>query len=209
MLANPQLYDQIFQLRLTSRMLERSAKKAEKEGATKRKKVAEYVKKGELDIARWEGWIHLLTWRVYAQDAMRKKTEALNFLKLAARVDGVRSRLETMSANQKLAQQLAGVTKALEHSTQSMNIIEVAKVMDRFSTSLEGVTVMEESIADAIDKSTATLVQQNEVDDLIRQVADEYSLELHSLLPDMVATPTSPSRVPAQQQKNQTKALYS
>jgi hypothetical protein len=34
-------------------MLERSAKKAEKEGVAKRKKVAEYVKKGELDIARF------------------------------------------------------------------------------------------------------------------------------------------------------------
>lgn len=51
-MANPQLFDQIFQLRLTSRMLERSSKKADKEGQAKRKKVAEYVKKGELDIAR-------------------------------------------------------------------------------------------------------------------------------------------------------------
>jgi charged multivesicular body protein 1 len=140
---------------------------------------------------------------------MRKKTESLNYLKLAARVDGVKSRLETMSANQKLAQQLAGVSKALEQSTQTMNILEVAKVMDRFSGTLEDVTVMEDSIADAIDKSTASMVQQSDVDDLIRQVADEYSLEIHSLLPDLVATPTSPARVPAQQQRNQSKALYS
>jgi division protein CdvB (Snf7/Vps24/ESCRT-III family) len=35
-------------------------------------------------------------------------------------------------------------------------------------------------------KTTATLIPQDQVDDLIRQVADEYSLELHSLLPEIV-----------------------
>eukprot|EP01127_Copromyxa_protea_P015441 TRINITY_DN4440_c0_g1_i1.p1 TRINITY_DN4440_c0_g1~~TRINITY_DN4440_c0_g1_i1.p1 ORF type:complete len:209 (-),score=54.83 TRINITY_DN4440_c0_g1_i1:53-649(-) len=198
-MSNPQLFEQIFQLRLTSKMLERSAKKAEKEGVAKKKKVAEYVKKGELEMAR-----------VYAQDAIRKKNEALNFLRLAARVDGAKSRLETMQANQKLVQQLAVVSKAMEQSTKSMNVLEVAKVMDRYSSVLEDVSVMEDSIADSIDKSTATLVKQNDVDDLIRQVADEFSLEVHSLLPDL-GEPAPAARVPAQQQKTTqtTRALYS
>jgi division protein CdvB (Snf7/Vps24/ESCRT-III family) len=34
-------------------------------------------------------------------------------------------------------------------------------------------------------KATATLIPQDQVDDLIRQVADEHSLELHSLLPEI------------------------
>lgn len=142
---------------------------------------------------------------------MRKKTESLNYLKLAARVDGVKSRLETMSINQKVVQQLAGATKALEQSTSQMNLLEMAKVMDRFSSSMENFGVVEDSIADALDKSTATMVQQNDVDDLIRQVADEYSLELNALLPDLVQTQAPAVRSPAQQQTqaNQTKALYS
>ena len=38
--------------------------------------------------------------RIYAQNAIRKKTEALNYLKLASRLDAVVSRLDTQAKMQ-------------------------------------------------------------------------------------------------------------
>jgi len=64
---------QIFNLRFTAKQLVRTSKKCEKEEREERSKVKRAIEKGNIDGAR-----------LYAQNAIRKKNETLNYLKARA-----------------------------------------------------------------------------------------------------------------------------
>jgi len=63
--------------------------------------------------------------RIYAANAIRKKNEALNFLRLASRVDGVASRVQTAVTMRKVTASMAGVVKGMERAMQTMNLEQV------------------------------------------------------------------------------------
>jgi charged multivesicular body protein 1 len=69
--SEKQFLDQIFNLKFTSKQLVRQAKKAEKEERSETMKVKKAIEKGNMDGAR-----------IYAQNAIRKKSEQLNYLRV-------------------------------------------------------------------------------------------------------------------------------
>ena len=71
----------LFQLKFTAKQLVRSSKKCEKNEKTQRKKIKKAIEQGNMEGAR-----------IYATNAIREKKQALNFLKLSSRIDGVRVR---------------------------------------------------------------------------------------------------------------------
>jgi charged multivesicular body protein 1 len=168
------LFQQIFQLKLTVKQLERASKKAAKESEKKKKKVLEYIRKGNAEVAR-----------LYANDSIRKKNESLSFLRLASRLEGVRSRLETLQANKNVAISIAKINREMEKTMQTMDVQKVAKLAEAFEKNFENLDVVTDVVDNKIDVTTATLIPPDQVDELIRQVADEYSLELHTLLPEI------------------------
>jgi hypothetical protein len=68
-----------------------------------------------------------------------------------------------MAASQKLTQQLTQMTAALEKSNRSANIIEVAKIMDRFSDSIDNLDAKEAVVSSAMNDVTIGMIPQNEV----------------------------------------------
>ena len=63
--------------------------------------------------------------RIYSENAIRKKTEELNLLRLASRIDGVASRVQTAVTMRKVTANMAGVVKGMEKAMQSMNLEQV------------------------------------------------------------------------------------
>eukprot|EP01129_Flabellula_baltica_P011476 TRINITY_DN5036_c0_g1_i2.p1 TRINITY_DN5036_c0_g1~~TRINITY_DN5036_c0_g1_i2.p1 ORF type:complete len:194 (+),score=49.66 TRINITY_DN5036_c0_g1_i2:146-727(+) len=178
------MFNTIFQLKFTSKRLAKLSKKAESESIKKKKQVAAYIKKGDLEIAR-----------IHADDAIRKKNESVNLLNLSAKVDGMRSRLEAVSAQKQVAKQLARVTKSMESSLGSMDIMNIAMTLDQFEQKMEDIGVMEAGVSDVLERNSEVMTDQNEVNELIMQVADEYNLALQELMPDIVNA--EPTRVSA------------
>ena len=76
--------DTLFQLKFCSKQLDRQSKKAEKEQKQQEAKVKKALEQGNVDVAR-----------VYAENAIRKKNESLNYLRMSSRVDAVSSRVQT------------------------------------------------------------------------------------------------------------------
>jgi len=76
--------DTLFQLRFTAKQLERLSKKAEKDQAAQQSKVKKALQQGNIEGAK-----------IYAENAIRKKNESLNFLRMASKVDAVRSKVQT------------------------------------------------------------------------------------------------------------------
>jgi len=63
--------------------------------------------------------------RIYAQNAIRQKNLALNYLRLSSRVDAVASRVETAVRMGRVTGAMANIVKALEHSMNTMNLEKV------------------------------------------------------------------------------------
>lgn len=78
------LENELINLRLTSKQQQRSAQKCQKLEAAAKAKLREAIKAGNLEGAR-----------IYGQNAIREKNNALNCLRLSSRIDAVASRLET------------------------------------------------------------------------------------------------------------------
>lgn len=105
------LLDQIFNLKFTSKQLNKQSQKSAKEEKSERLKVKKAIEKGNLDGAK-----------IYAQNAIRKKNESLNYLRLASRLDAVVSRLDTQAKMQSVNKSMAGIVKALDKSLASNNL---------------------------------------------------------------------------------------
>jgi len=159
--------DCLFQLRMSSKQLQKLAQKAQKEQETERAKVKKALEQKNVEGAQ-----------IYAENSIRKKSEYLNYLRLASRVDAVASKVKSAVAMQSVAKNIGSVTKSLESAMASMNIEKISKIMDQFEKQFTDLDVkagvMEGSMSSAMTLSTP----QAEVDSLIKQVADENGLEI-------------------------------
>lgn len=78
------LENELINLRLTSKQQQRGALKCTKNENAAKAKLREAIKAGNIEGAR-----------IYGQNAIREKNQALNCLRLSSRIDAVASRLET------------------------------------------------------------------------------------------------------------------
>ncbi len=79
-----QLENQLFQLKFTAKQLGRLSKKCEKDEKAEKTKIKKAMEKNNYDGAR-----------IHAQNAIRNKSNAQNYLRLSSRVYAVSSRLES------------------------------------------------------------------------------------------------------------------
>merc|ERR1712188_132296 len=170
--SEKQLLDQIFNLKFTSKQLSRSANKCVKDEKSEKLKVKKAIEKGNIDGAR-----------IYAQNAIRKHTEQLNYLKLASRLDAVVSKLETQSKMNTVNKSMAGIVKALDRALQSNNLEQVSETMDQFEKQFESLDVQSECVQEAMGNQQAMSTPEDEVNDLMMQVADEHGLETALVMP--------------------------
>ena len=99
----------------TAKSLNRQAKKANKDETAEKNKLKAALQKGNTEGAR-----------IYAQNAIRKKTEALNLLRLASRIDAVASRVETAVTMRTVTNSMGSVVKGMDKAMESMNLERVS-----------------------------------------------------------------------------------
>ncbi|KAI8898299.1 charged multivesicular body protein 1b [Globomyces pollinis-pini] len=126
--------------------------------------------------------------RIYAANAIRKKNESLNFLRLASRIDATASRVQTAVTMKKVTSSMTSVVKGMEKAMQSMNLEQISLVMDKFEQQFEDLDVQTEYMENSMGQTTALTTPADEVDTLMQQVADENGLELQMEMPGAVQT---------------------
>lgn len=119
--SQEKLLNQIFQLKFTAKTLVRQAKKCESEEKSEKLKVKKAIEKGNMDGAR-----------IYAQNAIRKHNEQLNYLRLASRLDAVVARLGTQSKMQTITKSMGSIVKALDSALAVGNMEKISQTMDQF-----------------------------------------------------------------------------
>eukprot|EP00695_Tsukubamonas_globosa_P001778 TRINITY_DN2858_c0_g1_i1.p1 TRINITY_DN2858_c0_g1~~TRINITY_DN2858_c0_g1_i1.p1 ORF type:complete len:70 (+),score=9.84 TRINITY_DN2858_c0_g1_i1:46-255(+) len=65
--------------------------------------------------------------RIYAQNAIRKKNESLNYLRLSSRIDAVSSRVDTAVKMNMVTRSLGGVVKGMDKVLESMNVDQILR----------------------------------------------------------------------------------
>ncbi len=63
--------------------------------------------------------------KIYAENSIRNKNQALNFRRMASRIDAVSQRVQTALTTKKVTHSMAGVVKSMESAMQSMNLEQV------------------------------------------------------------------------------------
>merc|ERR1711904_538960 len=195
--SEKQLLDQIFNLKFTSKQLSRSANKCVKDEKSEKLKVKKAIEKGNIEGAR-----------IYAQNAIRKRTEQLNYLKLASRLDAVVSKLETQSKMNTVNKNMAGIVKSLDRALKANNLEQVSSTMDQFEQQFESLDVQSECVQEAMGNQQAMSTPEDQVNDLMMQVADEHGLETGMLMPSAgVGAVEQPAREAAKPEDDLTSRL--
>jgi charged multivesicular body protein 1 len=158
--------------------------------------------------------------RIYASNAIRKKSESLNLLRLASRIDAVASRVETATTMRQVTSNMTSVVKGMDKAMETMNLervrpsfppslpshllnephTQISLVMDKFESQFSDLDVQTSYMEDAMGSTTAVSTPQDQVDSLMRQMAEEANIELQQDLAAKevpLAGLSSPERTPA------------
>ncbi|TIB03331.1 hypothetical protein E3P96_01916 [Wallemia ichthyophaga] len=158
----------LFQLKFTSKQLSKQSKKAEKDETVEKNKLKNALSKGNEDTAR-----------IYASNAIRKKNESLNLLRLSSRVDSVASRVETAVTMRTVSNSMKSVVGGMDKAMSTMNLDLMSSIMDKFETQFSDLdshtNYMESTMHNAAE---AQSTPPDAVDGLVQQVADEAGLEI-------------------------------
>ncbi|CAE6417656.1 unnamed protein product [Rhizoctonia solani] len=157
----------LFQLKFTAKTLNRQSKKAQKDENTEKAKLKKALQQGNTDGAR-----------IYASNAIRKKNEALNLLRLASRIDAVASRVETAVTMKQVTGNMTSVVKSMDKAVESMNLERISLVMDKFESQFADLDVQTSYMEDTMQSTTAVSTPQDQIDTLMSQMADEANIEL-------------------------------
>lgn len=178
--------ENLFNLKFAAKELERNSKKCEKEERQEKLKCKKAIQKGNTEGAR-----------IHAENAIRQKNQALNFLRMSARVDAVASRVQTAITTKRVTQGMTGVVKAMDAAMKSMSLEKISNVMDKFEKQFEDLDVQSSYMEGTMQSTTTATLPENQVDQLMHQIADEAGLELNMELPESqtaaVATPATAS----------------
>ncbi|XP_026461111.1 charged multivesicular body protein 1b-like [Ctenocephalides felis] len=187
----------LFNLKFAVKELERNSKRCEKEEKVEKAKTKKAIQKGNMEGAR-----------IHAENAIRQKNQALNYLRMSARVDAVASRVQTALTTRKVTNSMAGVVKAMDAAMKGMNLEKISGLMDKFESQFEDLDVQSSYMENAMSTTTTTTVPQGDVDQLMQQVADEAGLELNMELPQGIgSTAIGASTQASQEQEELTQRL--
>jgi len=152
---------------LETKQLSKQASKATKDAKKEEGKLKKALQQGNIDGAR-----------IYASNAIRKKNESLNLLRLGSRIDSVASRVETAVTMRQVTGNMTSVVGGMEKAMNSMNLERISLVMDKFETQFADLDVQTAYMEDTISSTTAVATPQDQVDLLMQRVAEEANIEL-------------------------------
>jgi len=180
------LDNQLFNLKFASKQFQRNSTKCEKNEKQQKLNLKTAIERGNVEGAR-----------IYAQNAIREKNQALNYLRLASRIDAVAARVETAMRMKQVTRSMAGIVSGMEKAMASMDMQKITQVMDQFEKQFEDLDVQSEYVEQAMNQSTSLTTPADQVDLLITQVAEEHGLELSEKL-GHAAVPTGTTVVKEQ-----------
>ena len=121
--------------------------------------------------------------RIHAENAIRNHNQALNYLRMSARIDAVAARVQTALQTQRVTKNMVGVCRAMEGAMASMNLEKITEMMDRFENQFENLDVQTNMMESTMQGTTTQFMPENDVNALMQEQADAAGIELNLALP--------------------------
>lgn len=86
---------------------------------------------------------------------------------------------------------MVGIVGALGKSLAGNNLEKMAQTMDQFERQFEDLDVQSNFVEGAMNQQAALSTPEDEVNQLLMQVADEHGLETNLALPNAASTPAA------------------
>jgi charged multivesicular body protein 1 len=195
------LEQQLFTMKFASKQMARTAKKCEREEHQQLSAVKKAIEKGNADMAR-----------IYATNAIRKKNEALNYMRMSARFDAVASQLQSAHMAGMVSNTMAQAVAGLEKALRTENVEQISMMMGKFESQCGMLDTQNVYMDEAMGATARLNTPAHEVDSLIQQVADAHGLEVNMALHSEgstvpTASPSLAARATADQEQELTRRL--
>merc|ERR1712136_409354 len=137
--------------------------------------------------------------RIMAKDLVRTKKYVKKFIVMKANIQAVSLKISTLKSQDAMMNAMKGVTKAMRKMNNQMKLPQMQKIMADFERQTE-------MLDDVMDDAMAGSDEEEETDEIVRQVFGELGLQLTdelggistgSSLPSTSATAKQPTAVAA------------
>ncbi|KAI1618684.1 Snf7 family [Exophiala viscosa] len=162
----------LFNLKFTSKQLNRQAAKADRDSRAEQAKLKKALTQNppQPQIAR-----------LYATNSIRNSQQRIQLLTLAARIDAVAARVQTAITMRTVTASMAQTVKGMDAALKNMDLDKIGAVMEKFESQFEDLDVVSgyyENVAGGVESQQVGAQGQGEVDALMNRVADEAGVEL-------------------------------
>ena len=126
----PDLQESIIDMKLAGKQMASASKKCEKNATKQKGLIKKAIEKGNVEGAR-----------IYAENAIREQKQAMQYLRMQARVDAVAGRLDTALRTNQMSEAMGRVVQGMGTSLSAMDVEKISSTMDAFETQLENLDV--------------------------------------------------------------------
>ena len=168
------LFDTMFEFKMMSKSMAKESTKAESQSKALVEKVKKCIAKGDYEQAK-----------VAASDAIRQKNMVKRYRVLSSKVDTIAQRLKTAYQNQRLTEQMQSLTQQLLGAGSVMDIVKMTETMSNFEKLFDDLDVNSNMMDQVFDNVNAGTVNENEVNQLIGQIAQQNGLKLSEEFEDV------------------------
>mmetsp|Transcript_30216 Transcript_30216/g.48440 ORF Transcript_30216/g.48440 Transcript_30216/m.48440 type:complete len:162 (-) Transcript_30216:145-630(-) len=141
---------------------------------------------------------------VCTENSIRNKSNCINFLRMASRMDSIVQRLQTANSIKKMSKSMLQTTKIMKTALNTMNVEKISNVMDTFEKQFEELDIQSAVMEDSVKQANANAIKEDQVENLMRQVADEHNLKLED---DMLDVPEKKMQVKEEVKAPEEKSL--
>ena len=161
------IFDTMFEFKMMGKSMAKESKKSEVQSKNLIKKVKDCIAKGDYEQAK-----------VAASDAIRQKNMVKRYRVLSSKIDTVAQRLQTAYQNQKLSEQMQSLTQQLLGAGNTMDIVKMTETMANFEKLFDDLDVNSNMMDQVFDNVNAGTVNEQEVKQLIGQIAQQNGMKL-------------------------------
>lgn len=162
-----QLDDTVFNMKFASKQIAKESQRCEREEKQEKIKAKKYLEKGLIDTAR-----------IHAENAIRKKSESLNYLKLSSKLDAVGSKIQTAQRTEHMTNQFRSVIPQIDRVLSNMKLENISQTMGDFEKCFEDLDVASGYISESLNQTTGVSSSREQVDGLLGEIASEHNIQV-------------------------------
>ncbi|KAJ5178178.1 Snf7 [Penicillium coprophilum] len=162
-------------LRKHQRALDRTQRELDRE----RVKLENQEKKLVQDIKKSAKNGQVGACKIQAKDLVRTRRYIQKFYQMRTQLQAISLRIQTVRSNEQMMQSMKGATMLLGSMNRQMNLPALQRIAMEFERENDVMDQRQEMMDDAIDEATGMEGEEEEGEDILKEVLDEIGVDLN------------------------------